>query len=98
MIRRTIAAAAVVAMATAAAPTFAQSKKELVNRLLLLQQPGVEAMAKQLAERPAIQMTLSARQAFANVPQDKRDAVAKVCHGNHRVDESVRVQPFCGLR
>ena len=77
MIRRTIAAAAVVAMATAAAPTFAQSKKELVNRLLLLQQPGVEAMAKQLAERPAIQMTLSARQAFANVPQDKRDAVAK---------------------
>ncbi len=77
MIRRTIAAAAVVAMATAAAPTFAQSKKELVNRLLLLLQPGVEAMAKQLAERPAIQMTPSARQAFANVPQDKRDAVAK---------------------
>jgi hypothetical protein len=77
MIRRTIALAAVVAMATAAAPTHAQSKKELVNRLLLLQQPGVEAMAKQIAERPAIQMTLAARQAFGNVPQDKRESVAK---------------------
>jgi hypothetical protein len=77
MIRRTIALAAVVALATAAAPGFAQSKKDLVNRLLLLQQPGVEAMAKQLAERPAIQMTLAARQAFGNVPQDKRESVAK---------------------
>ncbi len=91
MIRRTIAVAAVVAMATATAPAFAQSKKELVNRLLLLQQPGIEAMAKQLAERPAIQMTLAARQAFVNVPQDKRESVAKAIDADLKkyTDEAV---------
>jgi hypothetical protein len=78
MIRRSVPfATALLALALAASPALAQSKKELVNRLLLLQQPGVEAMAKSLAEQPAIQLTLQARQAFANIPQDKRDAVAK---------------------
>jgi hypothetical protein len=91
MIRRTIAVAAVVAMATATAPAFAQTKKDLVNRLLLLQQPGIEAMAKQLAERPAIQMALAARQAFGNVPQDKREAVAKAIDADLKkyTDEAV---------
>jgi hypothetical protein len=70
-------AGALVALALAAAPVQAQSKKELVNRLLLLQQPGVEAMAKSMAEQPAIQLTMSARQAFVNLPQEKRDGVAK---------------------
>jgi hypothetical protein len=83
--------AALLAVALAAAPVHAQSKKELVSRLLLLQQPGVEAMAKNLAEQPAIQMTMAARQAFGNVPADKREAVAKAIDADLKkyTDEAV---------
>ena len=69
--------AAFVAAALSAAPALAQTKKELVARVLTLQQPGVEAMAKNIAEQPAVQLTVAARQVFANVPADKRDSVAK---------------------
>lgn len=55
----------------------AQTKKELVNKVLALQQPGVEAMARQLAERPAIEMSMAARPYLQNVPADKRDGVIK---------------------
>jgi hypothetical protein len=91
MIRRTIAAVAVVAMAVAASPLQAQSKKELVNRLLLLQQPGVEQLARQIAEEPALQLSLGARQALAGVPQDKREAVAKSLEAEVKkyLDESI---------
>ena len=77
MIRRTHAVAACLAAALVVTPAFAQSKKELVNKLLLLQQPAVEAMARSIAEGPALQLTGIARQAFGNVPQDKRESVAK---------------------
>jgi hypothetical protein len=91
MIRRTIAAVTVVAMAVAASPLQAQSKKELVNRLLLLQQPGVEQLARQIAEEPALQLSLGARQALAGVPQDKREAVAKSLEAEVKkyLDESI---------
>jgi hypothetical protein len=55
----------------------AQTKKELVNKVLALQQPGVEAMARQLAERPAIEMSMAARPYLQNVPEDKREGVVK---------------------
>jgi hypothetical protein len=91
MIRRTHAVAACLAAALVVTPAFAQSKKELVNKLLLLQQPGVEAMAKNLAEQPAIQLTMAARQAFGNVPQDKRESVAKAIDADLKkyTDEAV---------
>jgi len=91
MIRRSHAVAACLAAALAVTPAFAQSKKELVNKLLQLQQPGVEAMAKGLAEQPAIQLTLAARQAFGNVPQDKRESVAKAIDADLKkyTDEAV---------
>lgn len=92
MIHRPIPfAAALVALACVASPALAQSKKELINRVLLLQQPGVEALAKNIAEQPAIQLTLSARQAFANVPQDKRESVAKAIDADLKkyTDEAV---------
>ena len=91
MIRRTTAALAVIAMVAAASPVHAQSKKELVNRLLLLQQPGVEQLAKQIAEEPALQLSLGARQALANVPQDKRESVAKSLEAEVKkyLDESI---------
>jgi hypothetical protein len=70
-------AAVLVLLCLSATPALAQSKKELVNRIVLLQQPGVEAMARGLAEQPAVQLSMQARQLIQNVPADKRDAVVK---------------------
>ena len=46
------AIALAVALASAA-QAHAETKKELVQKLLVLQQPGIEAAGKQLAEQPA---------------------------------------------
>jgi len=54
------------------------AEKELVTRLLKLQQPGIEALARDLAEQPAGQMLNQAGMALqARVAPEKRDAVAK---------------------
>jgi len=54
------------------------AKKELVARILKVQQPAVEAMARNLAEQPAIEIMSRAGSALpARVAADKRDAVAK---------------------
>jgi len=60
-----------------AAPAAAQSKKELISRILMLQQPGIEALARSIAERPAIELAGAARQVIPNVPADRREAVIK---------------------
>jgi hypothetical protein len=60
------------------APVHAQSKKELVNKLLKLQQPGIEVAARAMAEQPAALMLQRALVVVrARVPEDKREAVAK---------------------
>jgi len=61
------------------APTTA-AKKELIQRLLTLQQPVLEAMTRDLIERPARQMMMAAEDALeARVAPDKRpDAVKKI--------------------
>jgi len=64
------------AAASAPAPS-SPAKKALVARLLKLQQPGIEGMARQIAERPAAEMLQRAGQALQQVPADKREAVAK---------------------
>lgn len=86
-----VLALAVVACATLAAPAQAQSKKELVNKILLLQQPGVEALAKGLAERPALEMTMAVRPYVQAVPAEKREAVVKAIDADIKkyVDEAV---------
>jgi len=54
------------------------AKKELIQRLLNLQQPALESMARDLVERPARQMMAAADQALQmRVPPEKREAVAK---------------------
>jgi uncharacterized protein len=73
---RTLAAAFIL-FGVVTAPAMAQSKKELVDRIVLLQQPGVEAMARNMGEQPAIQLVMQARQFIQNVPADKRDAAVK---------------------
>lgn len=65
------------APAPAATPS-SPAKKELVNKLLQLQQPGIDNMAKMIAERPVMQLMQQAGQALqAQVPPEKREAAAK---------------------
>ena len=54
------------------------AKKELVARIIKLQQPGIEAMARGLIEQPAAEILDRAGAALpSRVPADKREAVAK---------------------
>jgi len=63
--------------ASAPAPS-SPAKKELVQKVLKLQQPGIEAMAQKLAEEPVAQLAPQADMALqTKVPADKREAVMK---------------------
>ena len=63
--------------ATLAAMPASPAKKELVAKLLKLQQPGIENMARQLVEQPARQMLQQAGPALQRLPVERRDAVAR---------------------
>jgi uncharacterized protein len=68
------------APALPAAPSTASSpaKKELVTRILRVQQSAIESLARSLAERPAIEIMASAMQVVAQrVPKEKQEATAK---------------------
>jgi uncharacterized protein len=69
----------VLALAAAAAVhAQAASKKELVQKLLALQQPGLDNLARDIASRPAVQMMQAAGSVLqTQVPADKREAVGK---------------------
>ena len=69
--------AAAVTLSTPALAQAPQGKKELVARVLQLQQPGIEAMARGLAEQPAMQLMQQAGQALQRLPAERREAVAK---------------------
>ncbi len=73
--RRWLTLAALCAAATLAQ---AQSKKELVQKVLQLQQPFVDGISRNIAERPALQMMQQAGQVLqTQVPPDKREAVGR---------------------
>lgn len=68
------------------------AKKELVAKVLQLQQPGIEILARNLAEQPAAQMMQQAGLALQNrIPADKREAVGKEIQADVKkyVDETV---------
>lgn len=72
---RCLTLAALCAVATLAQ---AQSKKELVQKVLALQQPTIEGIARSIVERPAAQMMQAAGQALqTQVPAEKREAAGK---------------------
>lgn len=76
----------------AAAAATSPAKKELVARVLKLQQPGIEAMARQLTEQPAGNMLDRAANFLqARVPTDKQEAVGKEIQADAKkyVDETV---------
>jgi uncharacterized protein len=86
-------------LAQAAAPAAATStaspaKKELVQKLLVLQQPGIEGVARSIVERPASQLMQAAGQALqAQVPPEKREAIGKSIEADVKkfVEDSVPV-------
>jgi uncharacterized protein len=54
------------------------AKKELVQKLLTLQQPGIENAARTIVERPAAQMMQEAgRMLQTQFPPEKREAIGK---------------------
>ena len=62
----------------AAAPAPSAAKKELIAKLLKLQQPGIEAMSTDMAQEPALQMLERAAAVLqARVAPEKRDATIK---------------------
>lgn len=71
------AAPAAQAQAQPAAAAASASKKELVSRLLALQAPGIEQLATQIAQQPAVVLMQQAGAALQRLPQDKREALAR---------------------
>ena len=68
------------------------AKKELVAKILLLQQPSIEGIATVLAQGPAAQMMQGANVALqSRVAPDKREAVAKEIQADIKkyVDDAV---------
>ena len=68
------------ALLSSAVLAFAQTtpKKDLVQKLLVLQQPGIEQVARSLVERPAVQMMQEVAMVLQRqVPPEKREALGK---------------------
>ncbi len=95
------AASAVRAQAPAAAPqtpasasAVSPAKKELVQRLLVLQQGAIEGMSRNVIERPLVPLLQRANSVLqSKVAADKREAVAKALEGDVRqfIDDAVPV-------
>ena len=87
-----ILAIAAACCATAQAQSTSSGKKEVVARILKVQQPGIEAMARNLVEQPALEMMDRAANALPQrVPADKRETVARDIQADARkfVDETL---------
>ena len=89
----TSAALAHAQTASAPAPS-SPAKKELVQKLMVLQQPGIEGLARNLVEQPAVQMMQAAGRALQQqVPAEMREAVGKSIEADIKkyVEESVPI-------
>ena len=76
-----LSAAAMAQTPTAASP----AKKELVQKLLALQQPGIENAARSIVERPAAQMMQEAGRVLqTQFPADKREGIGKAIEADAR--------------
>lgn len=73
-------------------PSSSPAKKELVQKLLVLQRPAFEGLARSLVERPAARMMQDAgRLLQTEVPADKREEVGKAIQADVKkyLDETV---------
>ncbi len=78
-------------LAAAGAQAQNEGKKELIQKLLQLQRPGIEAMARGLAEQPAAQVIQNSRIILAQVPAEKREAASRTAEAEIKkyLEESV---------
>lgn len=86
-----ISLAVLLLVAACAQAQTATSKKELVARILVLQQPAIEQTAQTLVERPAAQLQQQAGLAMqTRVAPEKREAMAKLIQDDLKkyVDEA----------
>lgn len=98
---KTLAAAALIGVAgasfaqstPAAAPTSSPAKKELITKLLALQQPGIEMLANNILQQPLGPLMQQAGMALQQVPAEKREATAKTMQADIKkfVDDN---QPY----
>ena len=80
---KSVFAVALVALGTAAGAQSTATKKELVAKVLQLQQPAIEGVARGLAEQPAAIMMQQVRVVMqTRIPPDKRDPIAKDIQGD----------------
>lgn len=76
--KHTLLAIALLSVAAVAHAEPTPAKKELLNKVIQLQQPMVEMTARQLANQPLMQMMQSVGPVIQfQVPTEKRDALAK---------------------
>lgn len=78
MLKKSLITLSFLAAAVAAQAQTSPAKKELVARILKSQQPSVEAMARALVERPALEIMGGAMQVVQQrIAKDKQEAVAR---------------------
>lgn len=66
------------ALLAASGMAQAQSKQELVQQVIKIQQPSIEGLARGIVEEPAVQISQISQQILqTQVPEDKREAIAK---------------------
>jgi len=90
---RTIWIAALLLGATLVHAQPGGTKKELVARLLQSQQAAIEGLARNLVERPAVQMMQAAGPVLERMPADKRATVGRQVEAEIRkfVDDATPV-------
>lgn len=75
---RSLVAVALVTLASTAGAQSTAAKKELVAKVLQLQQPAIEGVARVLVEQPAAIMMQQVRVVMqSRIPPEKRDPIAK---------------------
>lgn len=73
-----LASALLCVLATPAAHAQSAAKKELISKLLVLQQAGIDNTARGIIEQQPMQMAAAAQKMIMqNVPEDKRQATAR---------------------
>lgn len=77
--------------ASAPAAPASPAKKALIDKLMVMQQPGLENLARELVQRPLVPLLQQAAQALQQVPAEKREATGKQLDADAKkfVDESV---------
>jgi hypothetical protein len=81
--KKSILAAALLAVAALAQAETSPAKQELINKVLQLQQPMLDQMSRQLAEGDALRLMQNAMSVIQfKVPPEKREALAKDVQGD----------------